>query len=39
MPLVNGCTFSLKKVKAIAFAIAAQLNPTASEKIDAAALH
>lgn len=38
MPLVNGCTFPLKKVKAIAFAIAAQLNPTASEKIDAAAL-
>jgi hypothetical protein len=39
MPLVNGCAFPLKKVKASTFAIAAQLNPRASEKIDAATLH
>ena len=38
MPLVNGCTFPLKKVKASTFAaVAAQINPTTSEKIDAAA--
>jgi hypothetical protein len=39
MPLVNGCTFPLKKGKASTFAIAAQLNPTASEKTEAAALN
>ena len=39
MSFVNVCAFPLKKVKASTFAVAAQLNPTGSEKIDAAALH